>query len=295
MTVPQARFRPLFVCGSPKSGTTWLQKILDAHSQIACAGEGHFIEQIANPMVRLLRGYNAKLKQVDERVFQGRAPYQPLAEAEIIQIAREMIVRLMLRQQPPAGTLWLGDKTPRYTEGLKELKILFPAARFIHIVRDPRDVAVSRLHHAKRAGYDDALTAGSDTYYEMVGNAAAAWAQHNGNVAAFVALAPANAEMLHQIGYERLLSDFDRVAAELFAFLDVDHGPTVIAKVRSETDFEQLSGRKQGDEDPASFFRKGVAGDWKGRLDQRALEIIEQQCGKLMGRYGYNRLSGASA
>lgn len=288
MTVAPVPFRPLFVCGSPKSGTTWLQKILDAHPQIACAGEGHFIEQIANPMVRLLRGYNVKLKQVDERVFQGRAPYQPLAEAEIIQVAREMIVRLMLRQQPPAGTVWFGDKTPRYTEGLKELKILFPAARFIHIVRDPRDVAVSRLHHAKRAGYEDALTVGSDTYYEMVGNAAAAWTQHNGNVAAFAALAPANAAMLHQIGYERLLSDFDAVAAELFAFLGVDHGAALVAKVRAQTDFEKLSGRKQGDEDASSFFRKGVAGDWEDRLDQRALEMIVAKCGDLMSAFGYS-------
>lgn len=288
MTAGPTGFKPLFVCGSPKSGTTWLQKILDAHPSVACAGEGHFVEQIVNPMVRLLRDYNGKLRQVDERVFQGRAPYQPLSEAEIVRIVRDLVARLMLRQEPPAGTEWLGDKTPRYTEGLKELKVLFPAARFIHIVRDPRDVAVSRLYHAKRAGYQDALTPGSDSYYELVGNAASAWAQHNGNVAAFAAAAPANAAMLHQLRYEKLLSDFDRVADELFAFLGVDHSAALIARVREATDFEQLSGRKQGEEDPSSFFRKGVAGDWEGRLDHRALEIIGGRCGALMAVLGYS-------
>lgn len=287
MTMGQTGFKPLFVCGSPKSGTTWLQKILDAHPSIACAGEGHFVEQIVNPMVRLLRDYNGKLRQVDERVFQGQAPYQPLSEAEIVRIVRDLVARLMLRQQPPAGTEWLGDKTPRYTQGLKELKVLFPSARFIHIVRDPRDVAVSRLFHAKRAGYEDALTPGSDSYYELVGNAASAWAQHNGTVAAFAAAAPVNATMLLQLRYERLLSDFDAVATELFAFLDVEHDPAVVAKVREATDFEQLSGRKQGEEDPDSFFRKGVAGDWEERLDQRALEIVAGHCGGLMGALGY--------
>lgn len=294
MTAPQAPFRPLFVCGSPKSGTTWLQKILDAHPQIACAGEGHFIEHIANPMVRLLRSYNGKLKQVDEVVFEGRAPYPPITEGEIIQIVREIVVKLMLRQQPPAGIMWVGDKTPRYTNGLKELKALFPAAQFVHIIRDPRDVAVSRLFYANRAGYEDALTTGSDTYYELIENAAAAWLQHNGNVAAF-GTAPGTAATLHQLRYERLLSDFDTVAQELFAFLGVDCSPSLIAVVRAATDFEVLSGRKPGEEDLGSFFRKGVAGDWQERLDRRALEIIEGQCKELMARYGYTDLSDACA
>lgn len=284
------RFRPLFVSGSPKSGTTWLQKVLDAHPAIACAGEGHFVERIVNPVVRLLRDYNDKLRQVDERVFQGKAPYQPLDQKEMVQIVRDMVVKLMLRQRPPAGTVWLGDKTPRYTDSLRELKILFPGARFVHIVRDPRDVAISRLFHAQRAGFADALTAGSATYYEMITNAATAWALHNGNVGAFAAL-PGTAATLHWVRYEVMLADFDGVAAALFAFLEVDGDPALIASVREATDFERLSGRKPGDEDPASFFRKGVVGDWQGRLDTRALDIIATHCGKLMRSLGYDAAS----
>ena len=294
MTSAQKGFRPLFVCGSPKSGTTWLQIILDAHPQIACAGEGHFVEQIVNPLVSLLRGYNGKLKQVDERVFQGKAPYQPLADREIVQMTRDMVVRLMLRQEPPEGTLWLGDKTPRYTEGLRELQMLFPGARFIHILRDPRDVAVSRLFHAKRAGYDDALTVGSETYYELVTNAATAWAAHNGNVERFRTLAASNAARLHQMGYERLLGDFDTVVAELFSFLNVTRDEAVIRAIRQATDFERLSGRKHGEEDPTSFFRKGIVGDWEAHLDGKALNIIQRHGGELMRQYGYSGASGRS-
>lgn len=283
----QVRFRPLFVSGSPKSGTTWLQKILDAHPAIACAGEGHFVERIVNPMVRMLREYSAKLEQVDERVYQGKAPYQPLANGEVVRIVRDVVVALMMRQKPPAGCVWIGDKTPRYTEGLRELRILFPAARFVHIVRDPRDVAVSRLFHAKRAGYQDALTAGSDSYYELVGNAATAWAAHNGHVEAFVRANEDKGAILHQIRYERLIGDFVVVVGGLFGFLEVDGGPETIGAVRDATDFERLSGRPQGEEDPGSFFRKGVVGDWQARLDGRALEIIDQHCGTLMRAYGY--------
>lgn len=85
-----------------------------------------------------------------------------------------------------------------------------------------------------------------------------------------------------QISYERLLADFASIAAELFGFLEVDRDGATIELVRVKTDFESLSGRKRGEEDPASFFRKGVAGDWQGRLDERALDIIRGHCGKLI-------------
>lgn len=282
------QIRLLFVLGSPKSGTTWLQKVLDAHPAIACAGEGHFVERIVTPTVVMMRDYNEKLKHVDELVYQGKAPYQPLTQQEIVQIARELITKLMLRQAPPKGIAWLGDKTPRYTEGLNDLRILFPAARFIFIVRDPRDVAVSRLFHAKRAGYDEALTRGTDTYYEMVTNAATAWAQHNSSVSTFSAKSPAHAAMLHRVGYEALLGDFTTVAAELFRSLDVDNDAATLRSVEDATNFKTLSGRDKGVEDPDSFFRKGMKGDWVERLDDRALDIIRKHCGSLGREFGYD-------
>lgn len=283
----QPSYRPLFVCGSPKSGTTWLQKVLDAHPQISCAGEGHFVEKIVNPMVGMLRGYNAKLKQVDERVYQGDAPYPPLAETEIVSLVRSVVARLMLRQKPTSGVLWVGDKTPRYTDGLQALRVLFPAARFIHVVRDPRDVAVSRLFHANRAGIPEALVPGSQQYYEMVRNAATAWVGNIRNIEAFLALKPANAAMLHEVRYEDLLEKFSPAARTIFAFLEVESDSQLVATIEAATAFPALSGRASGEEDVSSFFRKGIAGDWKNWLDDKALMILRSTAGALMRAHGY--------
>jgi len=283
----QPRFKPLFVCGSPKSGTTWLQKILDAHPAIACAGEGHFVEQIVSPMVRMLREYNGKLRQVEERVYQGRAPYQQLSDGEIVRMVRQIVSQLMMRQTPPEGVAWLGDKTPRYTDGLNELRALFPSARIVHIVRDPRDVAVSRLFHAHRAGITDVLTPGSEAYYTQVRNSATAWAQNNGNVDRFRSVSAAHGAMVHELRYEALLTDFVGTARDIFTFLEVDASDEALADIGRATDFETLSGRKSGDEDGQSFFRKGVAGDWQNRIDERALQIIDDVAGGLMRSKGY--------
>ena len=50
-----------FVCGAPKSGTTWLQHILDAHPEVTCSGEGHFIQRFSEPMAQVMRDYNAEM------------------------------------------------------------------------------------------------------------------------------------------------------------------------------------------------------------------------------------------
>ena len=49
-------------------------------------------------------------------------------------------------------TRWIGDKTPAYVKQLGRLHHLFPQAKILHMVRDPRDVAVSRLGFEARAG-----------------------------------------------------------------------------------------------------------------------------------------------
>jgi hypothetical protein len=43
-----------FVGGAPRSGTTWLQLLLDSHPEVSCRGEGLFWKALAEPLDRLL-------------------------------------------------------------------------------------------------------------------------------------------------------------------------------------------------------------------------------------------------
>ena len=49
-----------FVCGAAKSGTTWLQRILDAHPETRCSGEGHFITRFSHPASEVIRRLESK-------------------------------------------------------------------------------------------------------------------------------------------------------------------------------------------------------------------------------------------
>ncbi|HEX8234309.1 MAG TPA: sulfotransferase [Caulobacteraceae bacterium] len=272
-----------FVSGAPKSGTTWVQRLLDAHPQVVCSGEGHFVERLAQPLVKALEDYAKQQQLVAERVYEGRPYYQPLTRPEMIGFARALIVQRM-HARAGAGVKAVGDKTPRYTQFLGGLLALFPDARFINVIRHPYDVAVSLLHHGLRVGMADADTPGSEAYLNLVRNSAAQWSASQKAAAEFRARHPRR--MLH-LRYEDLLERPRELAAEMFAHLGVPANEAVVAHAVDASSFEKLSGRKPGEEARLSFFRKGVAGDWKDRLDEQALALIDSICGDQLPSEGY--------
>jgi hypothetical protein len=272
-----------FVSGAPKSGTTWVQRLLDAHPQVVCSGEGHFVERVAQPLVKVLEDYARQQQLVAERVYEGKPYYQPLTRAEMIGFARALIVQRM-HARAGQGAKAVGDKTPRYTQYLGGLLALFPDARFINVIRHPYDVAVSLLHHGLRVGMADADTPGSEAYMNLVRNSAQQWSASQAAVAAFREKHPRR--MLH-LRYEDLLDRPRELAAQMFAHLAVGADEAVVSHAVEASSFEKLSGRARGEEARLSFFRKGVAGDWKGRLDEAALRLIDSLCGEQLRREGY--------
>ena len=275
-------FTPLFVSGSPKSGTTWLQKALDAHPEIACAGEGHFVELIAQPLTKMLTAYNAKLALTAERVYEGEPYYAPLSDDEIARTAARLVGQLMARRPAPEGTRYLGDKTPRYTDVLPQLRQLFPKAPMLHIVRDPRDVVASRLHHARRAKVEGATDPTSDAYAGLVRGSAQAWLQHNTHADAF---AFNDGKTLH-VRYEDLKADFVGQYRRIAAFLDVDRNDDLLDDIAARSTFEAMSGLKEG-ETGSGFYRSGKAGGWSDTLTPQAEAIVKGVCGPLMAMKGY--------
>ena len=72
--------RLFFVAGAQKSGTTWVQRMLDAHPEILCAGEGHFMDALGAPdMLKGLQDDNpqaiaAMMRQMSESMGEPMDP-----------------------------------------------------------------------------------------------------------------------------------------------------------------------------------------------------------------------------
>ncbi len=91
-----------------------------------------------------------------------------------------------------------------------------------------------------------------------------------------------------ELRYEDLLDRPVPILREIFRVLGVDDSLEIAQRCVESAAFEKLTGgRARGQEDPGSYFRKGVAGDWKNHIDAETNAFIIAKAGPLMRRFGY--------
>jgi hypothetical protein len=137
-----------FIVGTGRCGTTLLRLMLDAHTQLAIPPETHFIPSLVRSRRRTLRPRRAFLKAVtgapfwldnhlDESELKRRVEaLRPFNLSEALRLFYKLYA------ESRGKTRW-GDKTPFYVRHMANIQKVLPEARFIHLIRDGRDVALS--------------------------------------------------------------------------------------------------------------------------------------------------------
>lgn len=275
-----------FVFGAPKSGTTWLQTALNAHPQIVCAGEGHFVDQLAVKLSRVFREYFDHQAVVDQNVYEGRGHYRHSRHEDFDFLLSLTVLNAFSRLEQPPGTLFIGDKTPATVSYLRVLKRLFPEAKFLNIVRDGRDTLVSTFKHVERVVRAKAEPREvSEFLREKTKMYCERWVRSLEEADAF---AQQNPGALHTVRYEDLKTDFATAFSTVLGFLGAERGDGVLAHCEAESSFKRLSGgREAGQEDPNAFVRKGVVGDWRNNLAPEQLEVFYEVAGDWLRRLDY--------
>jgi hypothetical protein len=148
---------PFFIVGASRSGTTLLRLILAGHSRIHIPPETWFIEDLV-PELPLTRPLTREqiARAVDIMTTHVRWPDMEIAADEFRTWAEALeapkladVINLVYhRQLEIHGKPRFGDKTPHYFGILPQLNALYPAAKFIHLIRDGRDVAISFIDAA---------------------------------------------------------------------------------------------------------------------------------------------------
>ena len=272
--------RFFFVMGVPKSGTTWLQLLLDAHPRIACRGEDQF-DFFLGQVPRLLSEYNQLLKEVDGRTArQGARLFEDRDASEVF---RDIVARILAKGFADPRVTLVGTKDNGIVKHLPVYGTFFPKARFVFILRDPRDLAVSRWYHNLRTAEGFAERSGTIAAWSH--SVASHWLS---DVSKVLALAGRLEGRFHMLRYEDLHAAPEATLAQLLGFLGHAPSEADAALCLRACRFETLSGgRRSGEEDRGSFFRKGTPGDWINHLDDAALSAFRSQSAPLMAQFGY--------
>lgn len=140
-----------FIIGVDRSGTSLLSSMLDSHSQIAVPNESHFIIEYYKILKRYEPIHDAVNKRrliVDILAQEYVRKWVPKIVVDDIDFARVQDLRTAVKSiyeaysQKVGKKIW-GDKTPEYIRDIPILNKLFPNVKYIHIIRDGRDVSSS--------------------------------------------------------------------------------------------------------------------------------------------------------
>jgi len=270
-----------FIMGVPKSGTTWLQYLLNAHPEILCSGEGNF-NPLAKGLQSLVNDYNLDVEGVNRAI--GTSNYVMFSQTNLKYLFVTSIGLLLSNLKIDPGVKCIGSKNPILIKELEIHASLLPSSKFIHIIREGRDVIVSAWFNNLRGNQKDTRRRWPD-FKSFVEFGVQQWVSDIQKAQCFGQLYP---ERYIELRYEDLHRDPNPLLQKLLKFLGVDSSTSTVDQCRHAASFEKLSkGRKRGQEDRNTFFRKGIVGDWKNHFDQDALDIFMKHGSELSDKLGY--------
>lgn len=274
--------RQLFlVGGAPRSGTTWIQTILDAHPEVCCRGEGLFSAHFAKPLDDMARARAAAIEGKNKRLFTSTGGYHLPHPADTDHLLGTAILLALERQTGGGAYRAVGEKTPENVFLFERFKGLFPSAKFIGVARDPRDVIASAWHMFKSASMADSAPA----KIEFIRLALPSVAAGGKTMATLLAKYPSDCMVLT---YERMVCDPAPQLGAAFRMLGVSDRPDIVAACLEKASFDKVSGgRPAGVEDRRAFYRKGVAGDWRSTLTEDMGALIVTELGWMYPQFGW--------
>lgn len=298
MFAPSLFHKPMpIIVGSPRSGTTLLRLMLDAHPDLAIPPETGFLSA------------DIGLKNIDldivESFYQMIVKYPPGMPAwNDFHIPAKEFHENLLGLQPFTkqdgfrlfykmyasrfGKSRWGDKTPIHCNHLLEIQELLPEAYFIHIIRDGRDAAVSLRNQWFSPGYDIKTQA---IYWRE--NVQTAYAK--------------GVQCAHyfEVRFEDLIQNTENILRHICEYINLDFHPKMMkyyenAQNRLNEHLERrrldgtlvvskLARQKQqiNTGKPPDIHKIGV---WRNILQPNEIEEFELIAGDTLRQYGY--LSG---
>lgn len=279
----------IFIVGSPRSGTSWLRTLLAGHPSLASPHELHLFERYLIPAERTWREETAALERRRAAGLSSAAGLVSLLDHDALQAWMCDLYRrarsAALALEP--GATRLLEKTPNNARHLDLVRSLVPGARFVHLVRDPRDVVASMIEKSRRPLGEWAP--------DEVKRATASWLAHVGP-----ALRDARPEDTLRVRYEDLRADPMKTLAALAEGLGLagrveqwlvgDPNARAFERTPASTvdRWGDHAGREATDAGAiAGALRAEIGAPTTRRLSRTGIWYVESRCAREMASLGY--------
>ena len=286
---------PPLLVGAPRSGTTWLQRMLLAHPQCCGGQESHFLASFA----KVRHDFDRKR---DLPRPHGLAAY--LTGEELLEALRGVWIRTFAEtiESKPSAKLLI-EKTPDHAMHLGFAAELLPACRVIHLVRDSRAVAASLLRASRepwgRAWAPRTPAAAASRWLECVESAERSGSSLGSAAGSSPGSRLGSARFL-RVHYEALHAAPASELARVLGFLGVSEPVAEAERIVAALDraeYEEAGGgivlrgelRDRPAREPSGFVGEGRIDGWKDTLGWRDERQVWSITRDAMTRLGYSR------
>lgn len=263
----------IFIIGAPRSGTTWLHRMLEQHPAIATAPRE--LTLFSRYLAPAYASFRKEKGHMDRGDWQQGLPLL-MSEAEFAEGLRAItaaVYQRVLRTKPGASLIL--DKHPGYTYHLPLIEQLVPGGRYIHLLRDGRETAISMLSARAKMGFGA----------QSMEDAAREWAEsvrlarlHGARV---------GESRFMEVRYEDFVRNTEDGLGKVLGFCGLPIDQAWCAKVAEENNVE----RKQvsGGDSSLNQLRRTPGAIWRTRMGLRQRYVFERVAGAWLHACGYDR------
>lgn len=258
--------RPLFVLGPPRSGTTLVAKLLNAHPQVLVTNETRIATFFEHAFRDLPTGDRGGLHCAREHGAEVVAALREHGRS----ITESAYAKIAVAQGKKQVRYW-GDKNPHLSSMLEVVDEWFPEAMFVAVRRDPRDIVCSILELWARMDLVPARDPDADRWDvpdEKLANVCKTVLRSIQDEERF--LSKLSEDRVFRLNYERLVQDPQSVLPPLFtSFLKFADAREAMAAMTAMSE-RDVHGAIAGKVD----FQSRSLGRWKRDLDDDQQRVV---------------------
>jgi len=285
-----------FIMGRPRSGTTLLSTLFDAHPNVKIPPEFPILlplyqrfrkvrvwdETRIREFVGFIFQHNLFIHRSLENLKIDREAFtehlMTLAGRGTLQDFMKQVNEQCFSLFPKGEILRIGDKNPVYSIYTPRFRKIFPEARFICIIRDYRDnfVSMKKLADLKLEAPILALQVYRWKYVAKL----------------FLACARREPDRFRIIRYEDLVTDKNAVMADLCEFIGIPFDPGVFDFYRKKEETFRAYENPLVERFHGSLMNPvntGRMDQWKKGMTAAEVRLADHVAGKYADRFGYSR------